>query len=76
MKQSQLHILISNMFMVGAFLGKGTGSWFMLFVAFFWMIGAILSWKSEILLERMERKLNQQKFEIIVALLSQNRRKK
>jgi len=48
MMQSQLNLLISNMFIVGSFLAVGAlAKYSMIFLGFIWFITALISWNLE-----------------------------
>ena len=56
MMQSQLNLLISNMFIVGSFLAVGAlAKYSMIFLAFIWFISSLISWNSEM---RQQRQMN------------------
>ncbi len=70
MKQSQLFILISNIFMAGSFLADGIAGLFMLILGFLWLIGAVICYPFERTLERLDSLKSKLQFEMILNSLS------
>jgi len=84
MKNSQLNILIANMFLVGSFLNPDfVGSIFMLFVGAIWMVFGVLASKQEFELWRINNRLEKairnnyyKMFELVVELLEKPKKKR
>jgi hypothetical protein len=77
MKQSQLYILIANIFIAGSFLTNHVwDSFAMLFLGIVWLIGAMFRATHERTLEFLHKKLEGVKFSLIVDLLSAKRGKR
>ena len=84
MKDSQLNILIANMFLVGALLNQDViGSFMMLIIGIMWMFFGIMSmrgefelWRLENRLENSKRKYFQSMFELLIEILEKPKKKK
>lgn len=77
MKQSQVYMLIAGMFLAGSFLTNHVwDSIAMLFIGGFWTCCAVFSMTSERMIEHLERRLQNVKFNLIVDLLSEKKRRK
>ena len=77
MKQSQLYILISNLYLVGSFLIDSIlGGFLMILLGMLWLIGAIMCMKNENALRKVENTLEQARFEILIHVLNKKRKKK
>jgi len=77
MKHSQLYMLLGGMCFVGSLLtSKLSSSLLLLGMFIFWQICAILMMPKEFELEKIQRKLERAKFELIVDLLEQWRKKR
>jgi hypothetical protein len=77
MKQSQLYILIANIFVAGSFLTNHVwDSIAMFFIGGFWLLGAVFCAVHERLIEHLEKRLQNIKFNLIVDLLSEKKRRK
>ena len=71
MKQSQLFILIPNIFMAGSFfVDDNVGTLFMLILGFLWLIGAVICYPFERTLERLDSLKSKLQFEMILNSLS------
>jgi len=70
MKYSQLYMLLGGMCFVGSLLtSKLSSSLMLLFMFLFWQISAIYVMPKEFKMEKIERKLERAKFDLIVQLL-------